>query len=170
MNSSGARPYGRRPIRCVPKKCHIIRRPFGKSDADSRPGLAMRRIPSLRDVERRHILNTLRLCGNNRTRAAKLLGLSIRCLRIELHQYEGQGFSISASPAGKHASGKAGENNGDGVGPTTGEAAPLTSEDRSATGRRSVDRAAGCAPPGGNRLSGGSVAPDPHVRGDLKCR
>ncbi len=47
-------------------------------------GLIMRRIPTLAEVERRHILNTLHVCGNNRTHAAKALGLPIRCLRMKL--------------------------------------------------------------------------------------
>ena len=51
-------------------------------------------IPTLAEVERDHILTTLRLCGNNRTRAAKVLGLSIRGLRIKLHQYEQDGFEV----------------------------------------------------------------------------
>jgi two-component system, response regulator FlrC len=44
-------------------------------------------IPTLAEVERRHILQTLAQCGYNRTHAAKLLGISIRCLRIKLHEY-----------------------------------------------------------------------------------
>ena len=40
--------------------------------------------PSVADVERRHILDTLRHCDGNRTRAAKLLGISIRGLRNKL--------------------------------------------------------------------------------------
>jgi two-component system response regulator FlrC len=54
----------------------------------------MRRIPTLAEVERKHIFTTLRLCGNNRTHAAKALGLSIRGLRIKLHQYEQDGFAV----------------------------------------------------------------------------
>ena len=42
---------------------------------------------SLAEVERRHILQTLALCKYNRTHAATLLGISIRCLRLKLHQY-----------------------------------------------------------------------------------
>lgn len=52
----------------------------------------MRRIPTLAEVERRHILDTLDLCENNRTRAAKVLGLSIRGLRLKLHEYEHEAF------------------------------------------------------------------------------
>lgn len=54
----------------------------------------MRRIPTLLEVERTHILSTLHLCGNNRTLAAKVLGLSVRGLRIKLHRYEKAGFAI----------------------------------------------------------------------------
>jgi DNA-binding NtrC family response regulator len=71
---------------------------------DSRFGrLAMCRIPTLAEVERRHVLKTLHLCGNNRTHAAKVLGLSIRGLRIKLHQYERDGMVV---PAPKRALGK----------------------------------------------------------------
>jgi two-component system, response regulator FlrC len=61
---------------------------------DSEQELAMSRIPTLAEVERRHILNTLHLCGNNRTHTAKVLGLSIRGLRRKLHDYENDGFQI----------------------------------------------------------------------------
>jgi len=44
-------------------------------------------VATLAEVERRHILQTLALCGYNRTHAAALLGISIRCLRLKLHQY-----------------------------------------------------------------------------------
>jgi len=43
---------------------------------------------SLKEVERRHILQTLALCKYNRTHAATLLGISIRCLRLKLHDYD----------------------------------------------------------------------------------
>ena len=55
---------------------------------------------TLADVERHHILDTLRLCDNNRTHAAKLLGISIRCLRIKLHNYAQEGFDVP--PSGCH--------------------------------------------------------------------
>jgi two-component system response regulator FlrC len=38
-------------------------------------------------MERRLIVATLRRTGNNRTRAAKLLGISIRTLRNKLAEY-----------------------------------------------------------------------------------
>jgi DNA-binding NtrC family response regulator len=42
----------------------------------------------LAEVERRHILQTLARCGYNRTHTATLLGISVRCLRLKLHQYQ----------------------------------------------------------------------------------
>jgi Bacterial regulatory protein, Fis family len=60
----------------------------------------MRRIPTLAEVECRHILNTLHLCGNNRTHAAKVLGLSIRGTRLKLHEYEREGFLVPSPNAG----------------------------------------------------------------------
>ena len=40
-------------------------------------------------MERALILETLRATSNNRTEAAKLLGISIRTLRNKLHEYRG---------------------------------------------------------------------------------
>ena len=42
---------------------------------------------SLQDVERHHILRTLVTAGGNRTHAAKLLGISLRCLQYKLKAY-----------------------------------------------------------------------------------
>lgn len=55
-------------------------------------------VRTLAEMERDHILNTLTLCGNNRTHAAKLLNISVRCLRNKLHLYEEQGFQIPPPP------------------------------------------------------------------------
>jgi DNA-binding NtrC family response regulator len=41
----------------------------------------------LREVERRHILRTLQRAQNNRTEAARLLGISVRCLQYKLKGY-----------------------------------------------------------------------------------
>src|SRR5262249_24985133 len=41
----------------------------------------------LREVERRHILDTLQRTRGNRTEAARLLGISIRCLQYKLKAY-----------------------------------------------------------------------------------
>jgi two-component system response regulator AtoC len=42
---------------------------------------------SLHEVEKRHILETLRAIGDNRTKAAELLGISVRTLRNKLQEY-----------------------------------------------------------------------------------
>jgi two-component system NtrC family response regulator/two-component system response regulator HydG len=41
----------------------------------------------LREVERRHILGTLQRVHGNRTEAAKMLGISVRCLQYKLKAY-----------------------------------------------------------------------------------
>jgi DNA-binding NtrC family response regulator len=41
----------------------------------------------LREVERRHILRTLQFVRGNRTEAARLLGISVRCLQYKLKAY-----------------------------------------------------------------------------------
>lgn len=48
---------------------------------DLEPGL------TLRDVERRYILSTLRAVAGNRTGAARRLGISVRCLQYKLKEY-----------------------------------------------------------------------------------
>ena len=54
----------------------------------------------LREVERRHILGTLQRVRGNRTEAAKLLGISVRCLQYKLKAYAGgeQGTPNRVSP------------------------------------------------------------------------
>ena len=47
---------------------------------------------SLEQVERRAILETLRQTGGNRTRAAKVLGISDRTLRDRMHRYRREGI------------------------------------------------------------------------------
>jgi len=49
-------------------------------------------MPLLRDVERQMILQSLRKTDNNRTHAAKMLGISVRTLRNKLHEYRNQGL------------------------------------------------------------------------------
>lgn len=46
-------------------------------------------------LEKRHILNTLEQCNNNRTQAARLLEISVRTLRNKLHEY---GVMPAAAP------------------------------------------------------------------------
>jgi DNA-binding NtrC family response regulator len=50
---------------------------------------------TLREVEQEYILRTLKAVGGNRTRAARLLGISLRCLQYKLKAYN-QGASEPA--------------------------------------------------------------------------
>ncbi len=52
----------------------------------------------LRDVEQEYILRTLQETGGNRTRAARVLGISLRCLQYKLKAYAEGGSEISAQP------------------------------------------------------------------------
>ncbi len=49
---------------------------------------------SLRDVERQMILHALHKTDNNRTHAAKMLGISVRTLRNKLHEYRSFGLLV----------------------------------------------------------------------------
>ncbi|MDA3835243.1 MAG: sigma 54-interacting transcriptional regulator, partial [Spirochaetales bacterium] len=49
---------------------------------------------SLRDVERQMILHALQKTDNNRTHAAKMLGISVRTLRNKLHEYRNSGLLV----------------------------------------------------------------------------
>jgi two-component system response regulator FlrC len=51
---------------------------------------------TLLDVERRLILKTLEHCAGNRTRAARVLGISLRNLRNKLRDYAAAGISVPA--------------------------------------------------------------------------
>ena len=55
------------------------------ADSDFAPGM------SLSEVEKRLILQTLELTAQNRTRAAQMLGISIRTLRNKLNEYKEEG-------------------------------------------------------------------------------
>lgn len=46
--------------------------------------------PSLEEMERAFILNTLKIANGNRAQTAKLLGISVRNLYRKLETYEGQ--------------------------------------------------------------------------------
>jgi hypothetical protein len=54
---------------------------------------------TLAEVERAHILDTLVCCHGNRTHAASLLDISLRCLRIKLHDYAQAGCAVCESHA-----------------------------------------------------------------------
>jgi DNA-binding NtrC family response regulator len=55
---------------------------------------------SLAEVEKHHILAALEKTRQNRTHAAKLLGISIRTLRNKLNQYGVKGKDAEAGEAG----------------------------------------------------------------------
>jgi len=54
----------------------------------------------LEQIERRAILDTLQQTGGNRTRAAKVLGISDRTLRDRIHRYRREGFDGELSRTG----------------------------------------------------------------------
>jgi len=51
---------------------------------------------TLREVEQEYILQTLRAVGGNRTRATRLLGISLRCLQYRLKAYGQAGVDLRA--------------------------------------------------------------------------
>ena len=59
----------------------------------------------LNEVEKRHIFAALEQCHNNRTQAAKALGISVRTLRNKLNEYSGRTGSSSTGPAGEGSDG-----------------------------------------------------------------
>jgi two-component system response regulator FlrC len=58
-----------------------------KNIASSRDTVEIKAGISMRDTEKQLILKTLKATMNNRTQAAKLLGISIRTLRNKLREY-----------------------------------------------------------------------------------
>jgi transcriptional regulator with PAS, ATPase and Fis domain len=56
--------------------------------------LVIRSGTTVQEMEKALILETLRATDNNRTEAAKLLGISIRTLRNKLHEYRGDPFVL----------------------------------------------------------------------------
>jgi DNA-binding NtrC family response regulator len=58
--------------------------------ATSAGHLQIRSGTTVQEMERALIMETLRATGDNRTEAAKLLGISIRTLRNKLHEYRGE--------------------------------------------------------------------------------
>jgi DNA-binding NtrC family response regulator len=58
---------------------------------------------TLAEVERIVILETLDACGGNRTRAARVLGISIRTLRNRLKGYAVEGASVPHARAAANA-------------------------------------------------------------------
>ena len=63
---------------------------------------------NLAEAVKMHILQTLTYCNGNRTRAAKRLGISVRCLRDKLRHYSECGVEIPARPCACHRSSQEG--------------------------------------------------------------
>lgn len=57
---------------------------------------------TLASLECEYILDVLAYYDGNRTRAAKYLDISLRCLRIKLHAYSQSGFKVTPARAGIH--------------------------------------------------------------------
>lgn len=55
------------------------------------------------EVERELVLQTLARCDGNRTRAARVLGLSVRTLRNKIREYSADGIDVP--PPGEQAAG-----------------------------------------------------------------
>jgi DNA-binding NtrC family response regulator len=64
----------------------------------SEPAIAALVGRRMEEVERELILETLGRCLGNRTRAAEILGISIRTLRNKLAEYRGQGLTVPPAP------------------------------------------------------------------------
>ena len=48
------------------------------------------------EIERELVLQTLAHCHGNRTRAARVLGVSVRTLRNKIRQYSAEGIDVPA--------------------------------------------------------------------------
>lgn len=44
-------------------------------------------LPTLAELEKRHILNAIALSDGNKTKAAKILGVSLKTIYNKLHEY-----------------------------------------------------------------------------------
>lgn len=52
---------------------------------------------TVEEVERELMLQTLARCDGNRTRAARVLGVSVRTMRNKIKQYSADGIEVPAS-------------------------------------------------------------------------
>ena len=51
---------------------------------------------TVEEIERELVLQTLRRCDGNRTRAARVLGVSVRTLRNKIRLYSADGIDVPA--------------------------------------------------------------------------
>ncbi|MGL4262337.1 MAG: helix-turn-helix domain-containing protein [Afipia sp.] len=51
---------------------------------------------TVQEIERELVLQTLARCDGNRTRAARVLGVSVRTLRNKIRQYSADGAEVAA--------------------------------------------------------------------------
>jgi two-component system, response regulator FlrC len=64
-------------------------------------GDSPKKLPTLAEIEKNHILAALNHCKGNRTHAANLLDVSIRTLRNKLHEYNGTARRPNGAATGK---------------------------------------------------------------------
>ncbi|MGH8187024.1 MAG: helix-turn-helix domain-containing protein [Steroidobacteraceae bacterium] len=82
-------------------------RAYSGLDGDGRahaPELQVLQVPvgtNLANVERWMIFATLQKCGGNKTRAAALLGVSLKTLYNRLNAYRAQGLAMDYAAAGE---------------------------------------------------------------------
>jgi len=71
----------------------LVEKEIVSSSAEDAGPLQIRSGMTVEEMEKALIFETLRATGNNRTEAAKMLGISIRTLRNQLHEYRGEEFA-----------------------------------------------------------------------------
>jgi DNA-binding NtrC family response regulator len=81
-------------IRSEPARPVRIHEAVERSVEPTAESLKIRSGVTVAEMEKTLILETLRSTDNNRTEAAKLLGISIRTLRNKLHEYRAEGMVI----------------------------------------------------------------------------
>ena len=74
--------------------------PAATPENPPQPSLALNEIVPLLigstvgEIERELVLHTLARCDGNRTRAARVLGVSVRTLRNKIRQYSAEGIDV----------------------------------------------------------------------------
>jgi len=72
-----------------PVPAGVIPAPPSPAPAPVAPAQPLAAFPPLHELEKRHIFAALERCKNNRTQAARVLGISVRTLRNKLNEYSG---------------------------------------------------------------------------------